>query len=103
MIEWIVSPWSYPFMRWALACCLVLAGIHAYLGFHVVRRGVLFVDLALAQMAALGAAVGIVIGLEHSSFGEYALSASFALGTAAAGVRSRPRRQQGAAAHAHRG
>ena len=38
MIEWLVEPWTYPFMRWALVCCLVLAGLHAYLGFHVVRR-----------------------------------------------------------------
>ncbi len=43
----------------------MLAGIHAYLGFHIVRRGVLFVDLALAQMAALGVALGLVLGLEH--------------------------------------
>jgi zinc/manganese transport system permease protein len=82
MIEWIVEPWSYPFMRWALACCLVLAGIHAYLGFHVVRRGVLFVDLSMAQMAALGAAVGIVIGLEHGTVAKYLLSAVFAFSTA---------------------
>jgi zinc/manganese transport system permease protein len=69
----------------------VLAGIHAYLGFHVVRRGILFVDLAMAQMAALGAAVGVVLGLEHGTAGEYAVSAGFALGAAAlfAAIRSR--------------
>lgn len=82
MINWLVEPWTYPFMRWALACCLVLAGIHAYLGFHVVRRGVLFVDLSMAQMAALGAAIGLVIGMEHGTTGEYVLSAVFALATA---------------------
>jgi zinc/manganese transport system permease protein len=78
-------------MRWALLCCLVLSGIHAYLGFHVVRRGVLFVDLAMAQTAALGAAIGIVVGLEHGTPGEFALSALFALAAAVffAGVRSR--------------
>ena len=38
---------------------LILTGIHAYLGVHVVERGVIFVDLALAQIAALGATVGI--------------------------------------------
>jgi zinc/manganese transport system permease protein len=48
----------------------------------VVRRGVLFVDLAMAQAAALGAAVGIVFGLEHETPAEYALSAAFALATA---------------------
>ena len=35
--------------------CLVLTGIHAYLGFHVIAREVVFVDIALAQIAALGA------------------------------------------------
>ena len=79
MISWFVEPWSYPFMGWALVCCLVLAGIHAYLGFHVVRRGVLFVDLAMAQMAALGAAVAVVLGYEHGSGGSYFMSLSFAL------------------------
>jgi zinc/manganese transport system permease protein len=81
-VTWLVEPWTYPFMRWALACCLVLAGVHAYLGFHVVRRNVLFVDLAMAQAAALGAAVGIVFGLEHGTVPEYLLSAGFALATA---------------------
>jgi zinc/manganese transport system permease protein len=62
----IAQAFSYPFMWWALAACLVLAGIHAYLGFHVIKRGVIFVDLSLAQMAALGVAVAIVFGLhEH--------------------------------------
>lgn len=78
-------------MRWALFCALVLGGIHAYLGFHVVRRGVLFVDLAMAQMAALGAAVAVVAGVEHGTPAEYVLSLSFALSAAAflAVVRSR--------------
>lgn len=42
--------------------CLVLTGIHVYLGFHVIDRGVIFLDLALAQMAALGGIVGIMLG-----------------------------------------
>jgi zinc/manganese transport system permease protein len=69
-------------MRWAMLCCLVLVGIHVYLGFHIVRRGVLFVDLAMAQAAALGGAVGIILGLKHGSIGEFALSGTFALGSA---------------------
>jgi zinc/manganese transport system permease protein len=70
-------------MRWAFLCCLILAGIHAYLGFHIVRRGVLFVDLAMAQAAALGAAVAVVIGIEHDTVAEYIVSAAFALASAA--------------------
>ena len=65
---------ALPFFRTAVAVSLVLAGIHAYLGFHVVRRGVLFVDLALAQMAALGVALSVVLGLEHRELDSYLLA-----------------------------
>src|SRR4030066_77118 len=41
---------------------LVITGIHVYLGVHVVERGVIFVDLALAQMAALGVTIGFLLG-----------------------------------------
>jgi zinc/manganese transport system permease protein len=40
---------------------LILTGIHSYLGVHVVERGVIFVDLSLAQIAALGAAIAILL------------------------------------------
>ena len=64
---------ALPFFRTAVIVSLVIAGIHAYLGFHIVRRGVLFVDLALAQMAALGVALGMVLKLEND-FASYALA-----------------------------
>ena len=57
----MTEAFSFPFFRTALVASLVLAGIHAYLGFHIVRRGVIFVDLALAQMAALGVALSLVL------------------------------------------
>lgn len=63
-----------PFFQLAALAALVLAGIHAYLGFHIVRRGVLFVDLALAQMAALGVALAVVLGREHDEVGAYLLA-----------------------------
>jgi zinc/manganese transport system permease protein len=65
---------SLPFFHTAAVATLVLAGIHAYLGFHIVRRGVLFVDLALAQMAALGVALGVVVRLEHDEAASYFLA-----------------------------
>lgn len=65
---------ALPFFRTAVVLSLVLAGIHAYLGFHIVRRGVLFVDLALAQMAALGVALAVVLRLENHSFASYLLA-----------------------------
>jgi zinc/manganese transport system permease protein len=40
---------------------LILTGIHAYLGVHVVERGVIFVDLSLAQIAALGATIALLM------------------------------------------
>lgn len=43
--------------------CLVLVAIHTYLGLHVLRRRVIFVDLALAQIAALGTTVGFLFGI----------------------------------------
>lgn len=44
-------------LLWApFLMCLVLTGIHAYLGIHVVAREVVFVDIAMAQIAALGIA-----------------------------------------------
>jgi len=42
--------------------CLILTGIHAYLGLHVLARGVIFVDLALAQVAALGLTLALLAG-----------------------------------------
>ena len=58
---------------------LVLTGIHAYLGLHVVERGVIFVDLAMAQVAALGATVGILFGLDWHSPSAYWWSLGFTL------------------------
>ena len=46
-----------PFLLAPFLASLILTGIHAYLGVHVVERGVIFVDLALAQIAALGATI----------------------------------------------
>ena len=47
--------------------CLILTGIHCYLGLTVVSRGIIFVDLALAQLAALGGAVALLAGIEHGA------------------------------------
>lgn len=51
-------------MLWPLLACLVLTGIHVYLGVHVIARKVIFVDLALAQIAALGTVIGVLLGYE---------------------------------------
>lgn len=56
---------------------LILTGIHAYLGVHVVERGVIFVNLALAQIAALGTTIAVLAGLEPHSSGAYWFSLAF--------------------------
>jgi len=56
---------------------LILTGIHAYLGVHVVERGVIFVDLALAQIAALGATTAILIGMDPHGTSAYWMSLGF--------------------------
>ena len=53
-----VSSCAAPFVA-----SLIIAGIHAYLGVHVVERGVIFVDLSLAQIAALGATIALLMPL----------------------------------------
>jgi zinc/manganese transport system permease protein len=73
---------------------LILTGIHAYLGVHVVERGVIFVDLALAQIAALGATTAILIGMDPHGTGAYWMSLGFTFIGAAifTFVRSRQKR-----------
>jgi zinc/manganese transport system permease protein len=56
---------------------LILTGIHAYLGVHVVERGVIFVDLALAQIAALGATVAVVGGMDPHGRAAYWIGLAF--------------------------
>ncbi len=56
---------------------LILTGIHAYLGVHVVERGVVFVDLALAQIAALGSTVAVLYGFDPHGRGSYWTSLGF--------------------------
>ncbi|MEW5702711.1 MAG: metal ABC transporter permease [Candidatus Zixiibacteriota bacterium] len=66
-------------MLWPILACIVLTGIHVYFGAHVIRRGVIFVDLSLAQVAAFGSTVGFLVGLDLESVGAYFISLAFAL------------------------
>src|SRR5512134_3742941 len=70
------------FLAAPFAASLILTGIHAYLGVHVVERGVIFVDLSLAQIAALGATIALLLpGALSDPHGDivYAVSVSFTL------------------------
>jgi zinc/manganese transport system permease protein len=62
--------------------CLVLTGIHVYLGLHVLARGVIFVDLALAQVAALGITIAFLAGHPIQSEAAYWYSLAFTVGGA---------------------
>lgn len=70
-------------LMWApFLMCLVLTGIYTYLGLHVITREVVFVDIALAQLASLGATGAFLVGFELSSWVSY----GFALGAALIGA-----------------
>ncbi len=64
-------------LLWPALACLVLTGIHAYLGLHVVERGVIFVDLSLAQVAALGATIAFLCGADLHGQTSYWVSLGF--------------------------
>jgi len=73
--------------------CLVLTGIHAYLGVHVLAREVIFVDIALAQIASLGATAAFLFGYELDSWVSFlaGLAATLAGALVLALTRSRRR------------
>ncbi|MEQ1875675.1 MAG: metal ABC transporter permease [Bdellovibrionia bacterium] len=70
---------EYYFLLPPFAMCILLVGIHCYLGLHVLARGVIFVDLSLAQVATFGTALALWIGLEHTSTQAYLISLSSTL------------------------
>jgi zinc/manganese transport system permease protein len=69
-LQWMLPP---------LAMCLVLTGIHGYLGIHVLARKVIFVDLSLAQIAALGSICATLLGYDpvHDGLVVYLFSLGF--------------------------
>jgi zinc/manganese transport system permease protein len=82
----------FQFLLAPFAASLILTGIHAYLGVHVVERGVIFVDLALAQIAALGAVMAILVGMNPHGGGAYWISLGFTFLGAAIFALARTRR-----------
>jgi zinc/manganese transport system permease protein len=77
---------------WApFLACLVLTAIHVYLGLHVLARGVIFVDLALAQVAALGVTIAFLAGHAIQSEAAYWYALAFTLAGAVLFAASRAR------------
>lgn len=67
----------YPFL-----VCVILVIMHGYLGLHVMERRVIFIDLALAQLASLGAVVMALFGVDGHTFVAYFVPWLFTLGGA---------------------
>lgn len=80
-------------MKWPLAACLVLPPLLVYMGLHVVEREVIFVDLALAQVASLGTALGLLLGYDFHD--RITFWISLAVTFLAAALFSWSRRRQG--------
>jgi zinc/manganese transport system permease protein len=74
-VDWTIVSFLAP----AIVASLIIAGIHAYLGLHVVERGVIFVDLSLAQIASLGAAIAVWQGYDAHDPAIYWMSLGFTL------------------------
>jgi len=64
-------------MKWPLIAVLILPWLLVYLGLHIVRRGVIFVDLALAQTAAFGTCISLMFGYDVHDWQSYAFSLGF--------------------------
>ena len=62
----------YPFFG-----CVILILIHAYFGVHILERGVIFLDLSLAQFIAVGIALSFFVGDNPSS--RYLYAGAFAV------------------------
>jgi len=67
------------FLAAPFTACFLLAGILGYFGNHILSRGVIFVDIAVAQVAALGTMIGILIGVNEGSLFSSLFSLGFTL------------------------
>lgn len=70
---------AFDLMKWPLLACLILPGLLVYYGLHIVHRGIIFVDLALAQVAALGTCLCLMQGHELHDIHTYLWSVGFTL------------------------
>lgn len=77
-------------MKWPLVACLLLPGILVYYGLHIIKREVIFVDLALAQVATLGTCVCLYLGHEADDPHNYFWSLGFTLAGALLFTFTRP-------------
>src|SRR5437763_6718388 len=70
-------------MFWPIVACVLLPWLLVYLGLHVVQRGIIFVDIAMAQMASLGICVALLFRVDLHSWATFAIALGFTLAGAA--------------------
>lgn len=66
-------------MSWPIVACILLPWLLVYLGLHVVQRGIIFIDIAMAQMASLGICLAVLLHLDLESWATFALGLGFTL------------------------
>ncbi len=66
-------------MLWPIVACILLPGLLVYLGLHVVKRGIIFIDIAMAQMASLGICTAVLLRLDLQSWPTFAIALGFTL------------------------
>lgn len=66
-------------MFWPIVACVLLPWLLVYLGLHVVQRGIIFIDIAMAQMASLGICVAVLFHLDLESPATFAIALAFTL------------------------
>ncbi|MGI9113769.1 MAG: metal ABC transporter permease [Chthoniobacterales bacterium] len=70
-------------MFWPIVACILLPWLLVYLGLHVVQRGIIFVDIAMAQMASLGICVALLFRIDLHSWTTFGIALGFTLAGAA--------------------
>ena len=66
-------------MFWPIVACVLLPWLLVYLGLHVVQRGIIFIDIAMAQMASLGICVAVLFHVDLASWLTFAIALGFTL------------------------
>lgn len=66
-------------MFWPIVACVLLPWLLVYLGLHVVRRGIIFIDIAMAQMASLGICVAVLLRLNLEGWPAFLIALAFTL------------------------
>jgi zinc/manganese transport system permease protein len=66
-------------MFWPTMACILLPWLLVYLGLHVVRRGIIFIDIAMAQMASLGICVAVLLHINLESWAAFLIALGFTL------------------------